>query len=128
MQDGRGEVRIVSVTFRLIRAVRIHLEQALREDLTAIVVLPSRVKHTSVIADGRIIRMHLIKRQSPQVPAVPVTRVETADLGIETVHNLDAARRVEDQVAVRQIGTFVIREPQPERQLLKCLVNTNDGH
>ena len=75
MQDGRGEVRIESVTFRLIRAVRIHLEQALREDLTAIVVLPSRVKHTSVIADGRIIRMHLIKRQSPQVLAVPVTRV-----------------------------------------------------
>jgi hypothetical protein len=61
--------------------------------------------------------VNLVKCQPPQEPAVAVTAVQIADLGPPTIHNLHATGRIEDNVAVRQVGAFVIGDAQAAGQL-----------
>ncbi len=117
VQNRGGEPRVAAVEVTLVGPVGVHLQQRLRIDLPAVVVLPTRVQDAAVVRDRRIIVMDLIECQPPQETAVAVAAVQIADLGPPAVDDLHAAGRVEDDVAVRQVGGFVIRDAQAAGQL-----------
>ena len=117
VQDGSREPRVVAVEFRLPRPVGIHLKQRLRIDLAAIVVVPARVQHLAVLGDRGIVRVDLVEAEAPQEAAVGVAGVEIAYLRPPAVDRLHAAARIEQDVAVGQVGALVVGETQSRCEL-----------
>ena len=126
VQHRRGKPRVVPVQLRLTGTVRVHLKEALRIDLAAIVVVPARVDDTAVIGDRGIIRVHLVKRQLPQVPAVSVAGEQVADLGPPAVDGLHAPSGVEDDIAAWQVRAFVVGVSQARSELSDLTIR--NGH
>ena len=117
MGDGGGRPGIVAVELRLPRAVGVHLKERLHEDLAPVVVVPARVNHAAIVQHLRIDRMHLVEPETPEVAAIPVAGVKVARLCPEATNGLNAARRGEDDVVVRQVSGLVIGEAQARRDL-----------
>ncbi len=61
--------------------------------------------------------MNLVERQPPDPAAVLVAAVQVAHLGPPAVDRLNAAGRVEQDLAIGQIGPLVVGHAQSERQL-----------
>ena len=110
MRDGGGEPGIVAVELRLPRAVRIHLEQRLHEDLAPVVVVPARVDDAAIIENLRVNGVDLVEAETTEVAAFGVAGVEIANLSPPAVHGLDAAAGSEDEVTVGKVGRLVIGE------------------
>ena len=118
VQDGRREIRVVAVELGLVRAVRVHLEQRLRIDLAAVVVLPARVGDQAVArVDLRVVGVHLVEADPAHEPAVAIHQEHVAHAHVPAVHVLEAAGGTEHDVAVGQVHALVVRHALPEGQL-----------
>jgi len=112
-----GEPGVVAVVLGLGRAVGVHLEQPLGEDLATVAVVPARVEHAAVVGDCWVVVVDLVEGQAAEVPAVSVACVEVADLGPPAVDRLDAAGGVEDDGAIGQVRALVVGEAQAVGEL-----------
>ena len=117
MGDGGGEPGIVAVELRLPRAIGVHLEQRLHEDLAAVVVIPASVSHAAILHHLRIHRMHLVEAETMEIAAIRTASVEVARFRPPAIDGLHAARRGEDDVVVGQVSGFVIGKAQARRDL-----------
>ena len=121
VHDRRWEVRVVSVKFSLRRAVGIHLEEGLRIDLPAVVVVPARVDDASVVEKLRIIDGDLVEGESTHEPALSVAGVEVRDFGAPAVGNLRASGRPEEEIAVGEVDRLDIGDALSRGNLPRLL-------
>jgi len=111
VENRRGKPRVVAVDLRLAAAVGIHLEQPLGIDLPPVVVVPAGIEDAAVGSHSRVVGVHLIEGELPQVPALQVAREEVAHLGPPAIDRLYAARGIEEDVAAGQVNPLVVGEP-----------------
>ena len=121
--DGTGvtdhgwEPGVISVVFCLTRSVRAHLKKRLRIQLSAIVIIPARIRDASVVQDTRMRGVDLIEPEPTQILPVLVARVQITDLRLPAINRLHTARRNKNNVAVWEVTGLIISHPFPERQL-----------
>ena len=117
VDERGGEPGVAAVHGALARAVRVHGEQRLRVHLRAVVVFPARVEHAAVGRERGVVVVHLVERDAADAGAVRLAAVEVAHLGPPAVHDLHAARGVEEDAPVRQVTALVVGRALPGRKL-----------
>ena len=117
VKNRRREPAVVAVERRLTRAFKPHLEQTLRVNLTAVVVIPAGVKNLTFFRQGWVVVVNLIDGYAAQIFAVFRDAIEIGNLGIPAVDNLNAAGGVKQDVAVGQAARLVVCIAQPKGEL-----------
>ena len=117
LQDAVREIGVAAVERALVGAVGVHREDRLRVDLAAVVVLPAHVEHAPVVRERGEVVVHLVVGDARNLGTVRLAAVEVEHLVPPAVHDLPAARGVEEDAPVRQETALDVGRAETKREL-----------
>ena len=117
LQDAVRKIGVAAVERALVGAVGIHRKDRLRVDLAAVVVLPAHVEHAPVVRERGEVVVHLVVGDARDLGTVRLAAVEVEHLVPPAVHDLPAARGVEEDASVRQETALDVSRAESEREL-----------